>query len=373
MRLGILLRYAGLAGGPRMEHVLEAERLGYTSVWAASPTARTPSRRSPGCWPAPSRINAGTGIMQMSARTPACAAMTAATLQAMSNNRFLLGIGPSGPQVIEGWHGMPYGKPLTRTNEYIEIVRKVFAREAPLTHQGEHYQIPYAGADASGLGKPLKSIAAPQPRSSRSTPPRSRRRACAPPARSPTACSRSHEPGAHRPHHRAGARRHGWRRERARRWPASTSRRSCASPWARTCRPAATPSSREMALYIGGMGARGKNFYNDYVKRMGYEAAAAKIQDAYLAGRRDEAIAAVPDSLIDEIGAGRPARAHQGSAAGLEGGLQGRRDRHHAAGRRQHRGAACRRRSRGVTGLVLEPEEKNPSCSGATGASSPCC
>ena len=128
--------------------------------------------------------------MQMSARTPACAAMTAATLQSMSNNRFLLGVGPSGPQVIEGWHGMPYGKPLTRTKEYIEIVRKVFAREAPLQHRGEHYQIPYAGADASGLGKPLKSILHPNP-IFRSTPPRLRLPACAPLARSLMAYSRS--------------------------------------------------------------------------------------------------------------------------------------------------------------------------------------
>jgi alkanesulfonate monooxygenase SsuD/methylene tetrahydromethanopterin reductase-like flavin-dependent oxidoreductase (luciferase family) len=142
MRLGYLLRYAGLAGGPPMEHVLEAERLGYHSVWcgeaygndAVSPIAWVLARTT--------RINAGTGIMQMSARTPACAAATAATLQSMSGNRFLMGIGPSGPQVIEGWHGMPYGKPLVRTREYIEIVRKVFSREAPLTHKGEHYQIP---------------------------------------------------------------------------------------------------------------------------------------------------------------------------------------------------------------------------------------
>ena len=158
MRLGILLRYSGEAGGPQMDLVLEAERLGYTSVWAGE--SYGPDAVTPITWvlARTSKIKAGTGIMQMSARTPACAAMTAATLQAMSNNRFLLGLGPSGPQVIEGWHGVPYGKPLTRTKEYIEIVRKVFAREAPLQHRGEHYQIPYAGADASGLGKPLKSI-----------------------------------------------------------------------------------------------------------------------------------------------------------------------------------------------------------------------
>src|SRR5689334_16357265 len=146
-----------------MDVVLEAERLGYTSVWAGESYGT--DAVTPITWvlARTSKIKAGTGIMQMSARTPACAAMTAATLQAMSNNRFLLGLGSSGPQVIEGWHGVPYGKPLTRTKEYIEIVRKVFAREAPLQHRGEHYQIPYAGADASGLGKPLKSILHPDP------------------------------------------------------------------------------------------------------------------------------------------------------------------------------------------------------------------
>jgi alkanesulfonate monooxygenase SsuD/methylene tetrahydromethanopterin reductase-like flavin-dependent oxidoreductase (luciferase family) len=128
-----------------MDAVLEAERLGYTSVWAGESYGT--DAVTPIAWvlARTEKIKAGTGIMQMSARTPACAAMTAATLQAMSNNRFLLGVGPSGPHVIEGWHGLPYGKPLTRTKEYIEIVRKVFAREAPLQHRGEHYQIPMRG------------------------------------------------------------------------------------------------------------------------------------------------------------------------------------------------------------------------------------
>jgi len=117
-----------------MDAVLEAERLGYTSVWAGESYGT--DAVTPIAWvlARTERIKAGTGIMQMPARTPACTAMTAATLQAMSNNRFLLGVGPSGPQVVEGWHGVPYGKPLTRTKEYIEIVRKVFAREVPLQH-----------------------------------------------------------------------------------------------------------------------------------------------------------------------------------------------------------------------------------------------
>ena len=164
MRLGMLLKYSGAPNSLAMAEVLEAERLGYDSVWsgeaygtdAVTPTAWILARTT--------RIRAGTGIMQMQARTPACTAMTALTLQALSNNRFLLGIGASGPQVVEGWHGVPFGKPMARTREYIEILRKILKREAALEHDGELYQIPYRGAGATGLGKPLKSILHGDPR-----------------------------------------------------------------------------------------------------------------------------------------------------------------------------------------------------------------
>src|SRR3546814_845756 len=151
MRLGMLLRHSG--GPIDLGPVLEAERLGYHSVWsgesygtdAVTPVAWVLSRTT--------KIKAGTIIMQMSARTPACAGMTAMTLQMLSGNRFLLGVGPSGPQVIEGWHGQPFGKPMTRTREYVEIVRRILKREAPLEFAGEMYRIPYDGPDATGLGK----------------------------------------------------------------------------------------------------------------------------------------------------------------------------------------------------------------------------
>ena len=299
MRLGILLRYAGLAGGPAMDHVLEAERLGYHSVWcgeaygndAVSPIAWVLARTK--------TINAGTGIMQMSARTPACAAATAATLQAMSGNRFLLGIGPSGPQVIEGWHGMPYGKPLVRTREYIEIVRQVFSREAPLTHKGEHYTIPYAGADATGLGKPLKSTMHPDPRLKIYT-------AAFSPAglRAAGELADGVQPIYMSPE-RTGLITEPVLEGMAAAGGGKTLAQFDIAPFVRVamgkdlqaCRNALKP---EMALYIGGMGARSKNFYNDYVKRLGFEAAAVKIQDAFLAGRREAAAAAVPDALIEE-------------------------------------------------------------------------
>jgi len=298
MRLGILLRYAGEAGGPSMDHVLEAERLGYHSVWAGESYGT--DAVTPIAWvlARTTKIKAGTGIMQMSARTPSCAAMTAATLQAMSHNRFLLGIGPSGPQVIEGWHGMPYGKPLTRTREYIAIVRKVMAREVPLQHQGEHYQIPYGGPTATGLGKPLKSILHPNPGLKIYT-------AAISPAGLKTAgeVADGVQPIFMSPE------RANLITEHVLAGMAAAGGKSLAdfdvAPFVRVamgsdlaaCRDRIRP---EMALYIGGMGARSKNFYNDLAKRMGYEDAASKIQDAFLAGRRQDAAAAVPDSLIDE-------------------------------------------------------------------------
>jgi F420-dependent oxidoreductase-like protein len=298
MRLGILLRYAGEAGGPSLDHVLEAERLGYDSVWAGESYGT--DAVTPIAWvlARTSKIKAGTGIMQMSARTPTCAAMTAATLQAMSQDRFLLGIGPSGPQVIEGWHGMPYGKPLTRTREYVAVVRKVLAREAPLQHQGEHYQIPYSGAAATGLGKPLKSILHPNPGLKIYT-------AAISPAGLKTAgeIADGVQPIFMSPertrlvteHVLAGMTVAGGK-SLADFDVAPFVRVAMGSDLA-ACRDRIRP---EMALYIGGMGARSKNFYNDLVKRMGYEDAASKIQDAFLAGRRQDAAAAVPDNLIDE-------------------------------------------------------------------------
>jgi len=279
MRLGMIVRFPG-ESGLDMTPVLEAERLGYSSVWvgeaygtdAVSPTAWMLARTT--------RIKVGTGIMQIPARTPACAAMTAMTLQALSGNRFLCGVGPSGPQVVEGWHGVPFGKPHARTREYIAIIRKVLAREAPLEHHGEHYQIPYTGAGATGLAKPLKSIIHGAPDLKFYTA-----------AISP-----------------AGLRTAGEVADGVRLADFDV------APYVRirmgddlaACRNAIRP---ELALYIGGMGARDRNFYNDFVKRLGYEAAAATIQDHFLAGRRKEAEVAVPDALIDEISLiGPPAR-----------------------------------------------------------------
>jgi F420-dependent oxidoreductase-like protein len=235
----------------------------------------------------------------MPARTPTCAAMTALTLQGLSGNRFLCGIGPSGPQVIEGWHGMPYGKPLARTREYIAIIRQVVAREQPLVHHGEHYRIPYDGPGASGLGKPLKSIVHGQPGLkfyTASIMPAGLRLAGEiadgniPIFMSPEAADAVVKPTLE------GMQKAGK--------PADLSAFDIA-PHVKIrvgdlehCRDAVRP---ELALYIGGMGARDKNFYTDYAIRLGFEAEARRIQDLYLAGQKKEAAAAVPDKLIDQI------------------------------------------------------------------------
>src|SRR5215468_7370567 len=159
MRLGLNLGYWGAGGSDGVELAQEAERLGFDSVWTAE--AYGSDAVTPLTWVGAltSKIKLGTGILQMPARTPAMTAMTAATLDMLSNGRVLLGLGLSGPQVVEGWHGQPYGKPLVRTREYIEILRRIWAREAPLDFQGEEYHIPIQGG--TGLGKPLKLIVHP--------------------------------------------------------------------------------------------------------------------------------------------------------------------------------------------------------------------
>jgi F420-dependent oxidoreductase-like protein len=290
MKLATTIKFRPGHAGIDMEHVLEAERLGFDAVWAGE--AYGTDAVSPVAWvlARTERIKAGTSILQMPARTPACAAMTAMTLQALSGNRFLCGIGPSGPQVVEGWHGVPFGKPVGRTREYVAIVRQVLERKAPLEHQGEHYQIPYTGPGSSGLGKPLRSIIHGDP--------------------SLKIYTASIAPGGLRV---AGEVADGNLPFFMSPEPADLADFDNA-PYVRVsmgddlakCRDALRPG---LALYIGGMGARSRNFYNDLAKRIGYEAAAVKIQDLYLDGKKNEAAAAVPDALIDEVSLiGSPAR-----------------------------------------------------------------
>src|SRR5579862_7565556 len=158
MKLGLMVGYSGAQVALDMDIIKEAERLGYDSVWSAE--AWGSDAVTPLAWIAAQtkKIKLGTGIMQLPGRSPANTAMTAMTLDALSGGRFVLGLGTSGPQVVEGWHGVAWHKPLTWQREYLAIVKQVLAREAPVSFQGERYRIPYDGPDAAGLGKPLKSI-----------------------------------------------------------------------------------------------------------------------------------------------------------------------------------------------------------------------
>ncbi len=300
MRLGLLQGYSGSKFAIDMDAVLEAENLGFDSVWTSE--AYGSDAVTPAAWilARTSRINVGTGIIQMPARTPACAAMTALTLQALSGGRFILGIGPSGPQVIEGWHGVAYGRPLTRTREYISIIRQIFAREAPVTHDGYHYQLPYQGADASGWGKPLKSILHGDPALKIFT-------AAVAPAGIRTAAEIA---DGMFPIFMSPERFDVFHDDLEADFAKAGGGKSLADfeiapivPLAmgddiEACRQ---PIRRHLALYIGGMGAPGKNFYNDYAKRLDFEEAAVKMQQLYLTGKKAEAEAEVPDALIDAI------------------------------------------------------------------------
>jgi len=300
MRLGLTVGYSGGQMILNMDLIREAESLGFDSVWTAE--AYGSDAVSPLAWigAQTTRIKLGTAIMQMPARTPAMTAMTAMTLDSLSGGRFILGLGPSGPQVVEGWYGVPYGKPLARTREYVSIVRKILAREAPLEYKGAHYQIPYGGPDATGLGKPLKSILhgrKDMPIYTASISPNG------------VACSAEvadglipvwmdpdrfdlYQPSLEKGFAKAGG---GKSMENFAIAPFVT---CLVGDDVEQCR---VPVKMMLALYIGGMGARGKNFYNDYAKRLGYEAEAVKIQDLYLDGKKGEAMALVPDALIDAV------------------------------------------------------------------------
>jgi F420-dependent oxidoreductase-like protein len=299
MKLAMTLKFSPTSGVD-MELVSEAERLGYDAVWAGE--AYGTDAVTPVAWvlAQTKRIKAGTGIMQMPARTPTCAAMTAMTLQAMSGNRFLCGIGPSGPQVVEGWHGVAFGKPLLRTREYIAIIRQILEREAPLEFHGEHYQIPYTGPGATGLGKPLRSIIHGDPAlriyTAAIAPAGLRIAGEVADGTLPIFMSPEKPETITAPVLEGMAKAGGGR----------TLAGFDLAPYVRismghdlaACRDAIRP---QLALYVGGMGARSKNYYNDLIKRLGYEEAAITIQDHFLAGRRRDAEAAVPDALIDEI------------------------------------------------------------------------
>jgi F420-dependent oxidoreductase-like protein len=298
MKLGLSIGYSRAHLDIPVELVQRAEVLGYDSVWTAeaygsdavTPLAFLAAKTS--------RIKLGTGIMQLAARTPANAAMSAATVDAMAGGgRFIAGIGVSGPQIVEGWYGQPWGRPYYRMKDYVAIMRKIFAREAPVTHDGKEISLPYTGAGSAGLAKPLKSILHMNP--------------------IPIYLATGSEatvkltaeiadgwlpmgfvPGAmeeYRPWLEAGFRRAG----NGKGFHNFTIQASVHVEVDNDVKAALQRLKPEVALYVGGMGHKTKNFHNDIMVRRGFGDAAKRIQELYLAKRKDEAIAAVPDEWVD--------------------------------------------------------------------------
>ncbi|MBS1846685.1 MAG: LLM class F420-dependent oxidoreductase [Actinobacteria bacterium] len=281
------------------ERIAEAERLGFDSMWTAE--AYGSDCISPlAWWGAGTTMRLGTAIMQLSARTPTAAAMAALTMDHLSGGRFILGLGASGPQVVEGWYGQPYPRPLARTREYVEIVRDVLRREGPVVHDGDQYQLPLVGG--AGLGKALKSTVHPL-------------RADLPimlAAEGPKNVALAAEiadgwlpfwfsPKADAYYREALA--EGFARDSSRHGGLDGFEVISTVPVIigddlEGCADFLRPM---LALYVGGMGAKGANFHYDVFARLGYEAECARIQELYLDGKKAEAIAAVPLALVEDV------------------------------------------------------------------------
>ncbi len=299
MKLGLAIGYSGAHLDIPVELVKRAEELGYDSVWTAE--AYGSDAVTPLAFLAAhtKRIKLGTGIMQLAARTPANAAMSAATVDAMAGGgRFIAGLGVSGPQIVEGWYGQPWGKPYWRIRDYVAIMRKIFKREAPVAHDGREITLPYNGPGATGLGKPLKSILHMNPDI-------------------PIYLATGNEatvkltaevadgwlpmgfvPGAmeeYRPWLEEGFRRAG----NGKSFKDFSIVASVHVEVEDDVKAALARLKPEVALYVGGMGHKTKNFHNDIMVRRGFGDAAQRIQELYLAKRKEEAIAAVPDEWVD--------------------------------------------------------------------------
>jgi F420-dependent oxidoreductase-like protein len=293
LRFGVMFGYWQAAPPPNfLETALEAERLGFDSAWTAE--AWGSDAFTPLAWIGAhtTRLKLGTSIVQLSGRTPTSTAMHALTLDHLSKGRLLLGLGVSGPQVVEGWYGQPFSKPLARTREYIDIIRQVMRRERPVKNDGPHYPLPYFGEGAWGMGKPLKAITHPL---------------------------RADLPiylGAEGPKNVALAAElcDGWiplwyspyrediYTDSLANAPDDFDIVQNISVQITDDLEAAFDTMRPMlGFYVGGMGAKDRNFHKELMGRMGFPGEAQKIQDLFLAGQRAEAIAAAPNEFIDEI------------------------------------------------------------------------
>ena len=306
LRLGIGFGYWSKGPPPgALESLLEAEKLGYDSAWTAE--AYGSDALIPLAWwgSRTERIKLGTAIVQIAARTPAATAMSAMTFDHLCGGRLILGLGVSGPQVVEGWHGQPFSKPLARMREYIGILREIWARRGPVTAEGPHYPLPYRGGDGlpepTGLGKPLKSsihplredipiyLAAEGPKNI---------------ALGAELCD-GWLALFYSPNHEdiyAEALNEGFSKPNARRTKETFEVAANVPLIITDNAEAAMDAVRPMyALYFGGMGAKSVNFHANVPIRMGYEAEVRQIQDLYLNGKKDEAAAALPTKLIDEL------------------------------------------------------------------------
>src|SRR3990172_12327929 len=300
MKLGLATGYWSAGPPPGIENSIAlAEKLGFDSVWAAE--AYGSDALTPLAWwgSKTERIKLGTSIAQISSRTPAALAMAAMTMDHLSGGRFILGIGASGPQVVEGWYGQPYPKPLERTREYVAVLRKIFAREEPVQFQGKHYQLP--SRNGLGLGKPLKSTLHPF-------------RPDIPvylAAEGPKNVALAAEiadgwlpmffsPKADQFYRDALA--EGFSRPGARHKPEDFEVASMVPIIPSDDIEAAANFYRPtLALYVGGMGARGANFHYDVIARLGYEDECEQIQNLYLKGEKREAMAAVPTKMVQDL------------------------------------------------------------------------
>ena len=299
MKLGLSAGYWSSGPPAGIEDTIRAaEEYGFDSVWTAE--AYGSDALTPLAWwgAKTSKIKLGTAIAQLSARTPAATAMAAMTLDHLSSGRFILGVGASGPQVVEGWYGQPYPRPLERTREYISILRKIFARDEPVEFHGKHYDMPFQGG--LGLGKPLKSTIHPL-------------RNDIPvylAAEGPKNVALAAEvadgwlplffsPKSDKFYRNAMA--EGFSREGARRTAADFEVASPVPIIVNDDVDAAANMVRPMlALYVGGMGAKGANFHYDVLARLGYEDECAHIQSLYLNGKKAEAMAAIPREMIED-------------------------------------------------------------------------
>jgi len=293
LKLGLQLGYWS-ATPPQgwVDLARRAEALGFDSVWTAE--AYGSDALTPLAYLAAltTRIRLGTGICQISARTPTATAMAAMTLDHLSHGRMLLGLGVSGPQVVEGWYGQPFAKPLARTREYVDIVRQVLAREQPVASAGPHYPLPYRGAGAWGFGKALKSIVHPL-------------RAKLPiflGAEGPKNVALAAEiADGWLPLYYSPFRQDLYREALSNAKPGFEIVQGVVVRVTDDIDAGLAPVKQMLALYVGGMGAERRNFHKELVARMGFAADAERIQQLYLSGRRDEAVRAVPTALADEI------------------------------------------------------------------------